>query len=128
MSFHFSKHYTIEEARALLPQLRKWLDEIAPLKEQLTKLDLRLKNLGAAGEDIGGESVNASLKLRAELQSLLQEFACRGIQIKDLDRGLIDFPALKNGKEIFLCWEKDEEDIQFWHDLDSGYQGRERLD
>ena len=51
------------------------------------------------------------------------EFQRREIQVKDIDRGLIDFPALLGGKEVFLCWEQDEEDIEFWHDLDAGYAG-----
>ena len=128
MSFRFSKHYTIEEARALLPHVRTWLETIASLQERLSKLDLRLTNLASSGNDVGGDTVNASMKLRADLLSVIQEFAARGIQIKDIERGLIDFPALKNGKEIFLCWEKDEEDIQNRHDLDSGFLGREPLD
>jgi hypothetical protein len=45
-----------------------------------------------------------------------------------LARGLVDFPALLGGKEVFLCWESDEDDIEFWHDLESGYGGRERLE
>jgi hypothetical protein len=57
----------------------------------------------------------------------LQEFRRRQIQVKDLRRGLLDFPALRDGREVFLCWEKDEEDIEFWHDLETGYGGRERL-
>ena len=61
------------------------------------------------------------------LEDSLREFQKREIQIKDLDRGLIDFPAILGGKEVFLCWEQDEEDIEFWHDLNSGYAGRERL-
>lgn len=128
MSFQFSKHYTIEEARSLLPSIRTWLETISSLQERMSKIDLRLTNLGSTGNDVGGDTVNSSVKLRADLLSVIQEFAARGIQIKDLERGLIDFPALKNGKEIFLCWEKDEEDIQYWHDLDAGFPGREPLD
>lgn len=112
----------------MLPSVRTWLETISTLQERMSKLDLRLTNLGSAGNDVGGDTVNSSVKLRADLLSVLQEFAARGIQIKDLERGLIDFPAIKDGKEIFLCWEKDEEDIQFWHDLDSGFPGREPLD
>jgi hypothetical protein len=63
----------------------------------------------------------------AETKQTLAEFQKREIQVKDIDRGLIDFPAIINGKEVFLCWEQDEEDIEFWHDLESGYAGRERL-
>jgi hypothetical protein len=58
---------------------------------------------------------------------VLSEFQSREIQIKDVDRGLVDFPAILGGREVFLCWEKDEQDIEYWHDLDSGYSGRERF-
>ena len=61
------------------------------------------------------------------MQRLLREFESREIQLKDLERGLIDFPAIIGGREVFLCWEQDEDDIEFWHDLETGYAGRERL-
>ncbi|MEO6184190.1 MAG: DUF2203 domain-containing protein [Verrucomicrobiota bacterium] len=127
MNLHFSKHYTLEEARALLPEVRKWLAEIDLLQQQLGQLDLRLSSLSSSGDDVGGETVNTSIKTQTRLHGVLKEFELRSIQIKDLERGLIDFPALRNGKEIFLCWEKDEDDIEFWHDLESGYPGREPL-
>ncbi len=50
-----------------------------------------------------------------------------GVVVKDFDRGLVDFPHLRGGREVFLCWELDEDDIEFWHDLDCGYADRERL-
>ncbi len=127
MNLHFSKHYTLEEARDLLPEVRKWLAEIDLLQQQLGQLDLRLSSLSSSGDDVGGETVNTSIKTQTRLHGVLKEFELRSIQIKDLERGLIDFPALRNGKEIFLCWEKDEDDIEFWHDLESGYPGREPL-
>ena len=111
----------------MLPDIRRWLEQIAAINEQLAKLDLRLSGLAGSGNDVGGETVNASVKLQADSQAVFRQFAIREIQIKNVDRGLIDFPALRNGKEIFLCWEKDEEDIQHWHDLESGYSGREPL-
>jgi hypothetical protein len=63
----------------------------------------------------------------ADLQDVFREFQKRDIQIKDLDRGLVDFPAFIGGKEVFLCWEQDEDGIEFWHDLDTGFAGREPL-
>ena len=63
----------------------------------------------------------------SDLKEVLLEFKARQIQLKDIERGLIDFPAIIGGKEVFLCWEQDEEDVEFWHDLESGYAGRERL-
>ena len=71
--------------------------------------------------------MNTWVRTLAELDAVLREFQRREIQVKDLDRGLVDFPAIIGGKEVFLCWEQDEEDIEFWHDLDAGYAGRERL-
>ena len=67
------------------------------------------------------------VRLLADLDGVLREFQRREIQIKDIERGLVDFPAIIGGKEVFLCWEQDEEDIEFWHELDAGYAGRERL-
>jgi hypothetical protein len=127
MEHRFRKHYTIEEARALLPQIREWLRELHQLRRSLKQLDERLAQLVADGADAGGESVNTQVKLLGEWQRVVQEFGRREIQIKDVERGLIDFPALIGDREVFLCWEEDDDDIEFWHDLDSGYAGRERL-
>jgi hypothetical protein len=127
MSSHFSKHYSLEEARALLPRIRQWLEELGQHQEQLKKLDKRVASLIASGDDAGGPSVNQLAGTLAECKAVLQNFRSREIQIKDLTRGLIDFPSMREGREIFLCWEKDEDDIEYWHDLESGYAGRERL-
>ncbi len=127
MLHRFQKHYTIEEARALLPQIREWLAEIDRLRRRLKQLDERITQILAGGVDVGGESVNTQIKLLAKLQHVFHEFEERQIQIKEIDRGLIDFPAIIAGKEVFLCWEQDEDDIEFWHDLDTGYAGREKL-
>jgi hypothetical protein len=127
MAYQFQKHYTREEARALLPQLREWLTRAAQLRTELDKLERRLSGMMAAGCDLGGELVNTWVKTLARLDEVLAEFQRREIQVKDIDRGLLDFPALLGEKEVFLCWEQDEEDVEFWHDLDTGYAGRERL-
>jgi len=126
MAHKFQKHYTRDEARALLPQIRRWLQKLSDSRETLEENQRRLGGF-ASGEDRGGALVNSSVRLMAEVQDVLMEFQARQIMVKDVDRGLIDFPALIDGKEVFLCWEKDEDDIEFWHDIDSGYAGRERL-
>ena len=127
MSHHFTKHYTHDEARALLPQLKKWLQQLGHFREQLQKDEKRISAIMGKGADAGGETVNRRVRTLVDFQGLLAEFQSREIVIKDLDRGLVDFPAILGGREVFLCWEKDEEDIEFWHDLESGYAGRERL-
>jgi hypothetical protein len=123
----FKKHYTREEARQLLPLVRQWLDELARVRELLQHYDERISKALAAGDDLGGEQVNKYVKCLSTAKQVLLRFKHREIQVKDLDRGLIDFPAFLGGKEVFLCWEKGEDDIEFWHDLSSGYAGRERL-
>lgn len=126
--FRFSKHYTIEEARQLLPELRGRLERLAEMRRTLEPLDDRLGTMLKEGCDTGGEMVNQWVRCLAEAKGIVLEFKEREIQIKDIERGLIDFPSLRQGREVFLCWEKDETDIEFWHDLDSGYGGRERLE
>jgi len=127
MTHRYKKHYTREEARALLPSLRKWLQQLYELRDWLRQRDTEIEKALGEGRDLGGELINTWIKYLCQLQRLLREFQSREIQLKDLDRGLIDFPAIIGGREVFLCWEKDEDDIEFWHDLESGYAGRERL-
>jgi hypothetical protein len=93
----------------------------------VAQLELRLGQLLAGGVDAGGEMVQNWIKSLCRIKKLLGKFQAREIQIKDLERGLVDFPTMLGGKEVFLCWEQDEEDIEFWHELDRGYSERERL-
>ena len=127
MPHRFDKHYTRDEARELLPQVRQWLTELNHQREEMQRYEQRLTGLTEQGNDIGGETVNNWIRALAGMQALLAEFQRRRIFIKDVARGLIDFPAIIGGREVFLCWEKDEDDIEFWHDLETGFTGREKL-
>lgn len=122
------KHYTVQEARALLPQVRKWLERIDNLRQELVSLETKLTSLAADGADLGGPMVNRRLVIWVELQACFREFSTREIQVKDLERGLIDFPALFGTREVYLCWQRGENSIEFWHELDSGYSGRAPLE
>ncbi|MFO1475897.1 MAG: DUF2203 domain-containing protein [Verrucomicrobiota bacterium] len=127
MSLRFKKHYTAAEARRLLPQVRTWLERLGELRSELADSDAAVRALAEQGIDAGGAVVDRWVRQMTAVRELLWEFQSRDIQIKDLDRGLVDFPAIRDGREVFLCWEKDEPDIAFWHDLEAGYQGREPL-
>ena len=111
----------------MLPQIRQWLERLNRLRQDLERFDKRLSGLTEQGNDIGGETVNNWIRALADMQESLAEFQRRRIIIKDLERGLVDFPAIIGGREVFLCWEQDEDDVEFWHDLDTGFTGRERL-
>lgn len=127
MGYQFRKHYTRDEARALLPQIRQWLDQLARRRDDIRKLEQRMSGMFEQAADLGGPMVNDWVRAIANMQETLLEFQRREILVKDIERGLVDFPAFIAGKEVFLCWEKDEADIEFWHDIDSGYAGREPL-
>jgi hypothetical protein len=127
MADQFKKHYTVEEARALLPQIRQWLGELNRLRQRVEQLEKRIEHILSSGNDAGGDTVNELIRHLWGIKKLLDKFQRREIQLKDLERGLIDFPAIVAGREVFLCWEQDEDDIEYWHDLDTGYAGREKL-
>lgn len=123
----FSRHYTVAEARALLPQIRRWLVELRRHSRTVERGDERCAPLLAEGRDLGGARVEDQLRAFSQLQAIARELKAREIQIKDLERGLVDFPSLRGDREVFLCWREGEDDIEFWHDLESGYPGREPI-
>src|SRR5512133_57717 len=112
MAYQYRKHYTREEAHALLPQIRTWLTQLNEHREKVDKLEKRLTQVVHAGDDAGGDTVNQLIRSLAAMREVLQEFQTREIQLKDLERGLVDFPAVIGEREVFLCWEQDEEDIE----------------
>src|SRR5688572_15449719 len=109
----FKKHYTREEAREMLPQIRQWLDVLDEHRAVLKDSDEYLAKAMGLGDDLGGPNINRHVRALAGIKEILVKFQNREIQLKDLDRGLIDFPAYIGGKEVFLCWEKGEDDIEF---------------
>lgn len=127
MSLLFRKHYSVEEAREMLPQIRAWFSEINALTGRIHETDQDFGPRIKAGEDLGGMAVSQQIRDMARVHSILREFHSREIQVKDLQRGLIDFPTLLDEREIFLCWEHAENDITQWHDLESGFAGRQAL-
>lgn len=128
MGYRFDKHYTRQEARELLPKVRQWLKALLKATKELQKCEQHLLAARKQGSDLGGEWVNKWARTMGHIKEVLLEFYSREIQIKDLERGLVDFPALMDGNEVFLCWEEGEADIEFWHHLDAGFAGRERIE
>jgi hypothetical protein len=115
----------LAEARALLPRVQNWLGEIRHLQQVVERGSERNAGLFAEGRDLGGERINDQLRDLARMRELLGEFEALEIQIKDLARGLLDFPALRGDHEIFLCWQEGETDITYWHELETGFAGRQ---
>ena len=129
------RHYTLEEAEAALPWVRDAIDTMreatANLLDARTKLSALLEAIRSNGGSTHDEEVH-DLRSRVEkstetLRQPLEEFENSGIIIRDLQRGLIDFPALRDGREVYLCWLYGEERIDYWHELDTGFAGRQPL-
>lgn len=127
-------YFTRDEAEALLPQISVVLSEIQVKQKELlqTQEELDALRLQAAGNGyhLQERIVNLQRELTHQaqiLRNLLDELAGFGCVLKDSERGLIDFLSLRDGREIYLCWYLGEERINFWHDLDTGFAGRQPL-
>ena len=122
------RHFTRAEANALLPQLTAMLDRLRDAKDDLTDSEAHEALSEAAPSNGGGEEGKQVGVAFLEVRRLLETIEQSGIVLRDIDRGLVDFPAVLDGLEVYLCWELGEEEVGYWHDLDAGYGGREPLD
>jgi len=123
-----SRHYTLEQASATLPWVQERLEALRAAREGLNDEEARaaLTEAGPAngGGDPGRTVSEAFLAMRAALFELRE----MEVVVRDLDRGLVDFPSLRDDREVYLCWEEGEDEIGFWHEPDAGFGGRRPLD
>jgi hypothetical protein len=122
------RHYTVDEANALLPRIKPVLRRLRDAKDQLTDSELHDALSEAAPTNGGGDAGRQVGEAFLEVRRLLETLEEAGIVVRDVDRGLIDFPAIRAGDEIYLCWELGEDAVEHWHDLEAGYRGRRQLD
>ncbi len=120
--------YTVEEANAALPTLRPLLQRLRDARDLLTDEEAHEVLSGAAPANGGGEPGVQVGEAFLEVRRLLGALAEAGIVLRDIDRGLIDFPAIVDGREAFLCWELGEDEVGYWHDPDAGFGGRQPLE
>ena len=124
----FEKYFTVDEANALLPELRQKLTEVRSLRDQIANhYAAAAPVLKLRRWDSGGAEAGPYARSVWQLNSRLQWLARNGIQLKDLDWGLVDFPSWRVDEEVLLCWHHNEDEIRFWHDLESGFRGRQPL-
>ncbi len=122
------KTFTLEEANALVPQINELLDEMTNLRDQIVSMGSALQSVlqhagGNGGSKVGSDYVLLLQRFNASL-SFIQELGC---ELKDLEQGLIDFPSYRDGKLVYLCWKRGEPRVEFWHDIEAGFAGRQRL-
>jgi hypothetical protein len=122
-----SRHFTLAEANAALPMVKPLLQKLRDARDLLTDADAHSVLAEAAPGNGGGEAGRQVGEAFLEVRRLLAVLEEAGIVIRDIDRGLIDFPAIRDAREIYLCWELGEDEIAYWHELDAGYRGRQPL-
>ncbi|MQA75067.1 MAG: DUF2203 family protein [Solirubrobacterales bacterium] len=121
-------HFSVEEANAMLSRVEPMLRGLREARDRLTDSEAHAALAGAAPANGGGEPGREVGEGFLEVRRLLAELQELGIVVRDIDRGLIDFPAILEGREVYLCWQLDEPEVGFWHDLETGFGGRRALD
>jgi hypothetical protein len=123
-----SRHYSLEEASELLPWVQEQLVRLRSARDRLGDAEAREALAAAGGGNGGGHAGKVVSEGFLELRGAMLELREREIVLRDLDRGLIDFPSLRGDREVYLCWEEGEPEIGFWHDPGAGFAGRRPLD
>lgn len=130
-----SQHFTVEEANALLSRLSDLLIQMQEakykhdrLEEKVSEYSQRMSSNGHVIEKELNEARQELAQATAEINSLIQKAQELGCEIKDIDQGLVDFRADRQGREVYLCWKLGEPDVRWWHELDAGFTGRQPLE
>jgi hypothetical protein len=129
------RHFTPEEANAALDQVRPLVEQLVATRQEHAAALERQEELEGKIRGNGGGIPPAELAsataevdgVARRLARLVDEITEHGAQVKDLDTGLIDFPALRHGETVLLCWQLGEDEIAWWHRVEDGFAGRRPL-
>lgn len=120
--------FTRDEANEMLPQLRSLLTELRRKWLRMQELNPEIEKLRErASMDAYSPHGVEYVELVSGLTSLMEEIRDMGVLVKDIQKGLCDFPYLMNERIVYLCWHMDEDSIEYWHDIQGGFSGREPL-
>lgn len=128
------KFFTLDEANAMLPKVRLQLSLLRETRRRIVGLQARvdIEELTAPSQGADPRRLDELLKaINADVQSFhraLEGFAALGCELKDLEKGLVDFYSMRGNDVVYLCWMDGEDSIQWWHPLDSGVKGRQPID
>jgi hypothetical protein len=130
-----ARTFTPEEANALLPTVRPLVEAMVEAKRVLDEAQAAADDVSARISGNGGGLPPAQLaevhdevaRRAAELASVLEEIQELGVLVKDLDTGLVDFPSVRDGRDVLLCWHLGEDEVAFWHGYEDGFAGRQPI-
>lgn len=132
-----SKTFTLTEAQTMLPVVESLLKRAQAAATRAAEMELEMQELsqriflsGGLHVDVAGAARRRAEREKAmqEAKDTLAEFEAIGVQLKDLEKGLLDFPCLVDGKTVLLCWKLGETEIAYWHTEEDGFAGRKPLD
>jgi hypothetical protein len=129
------RHFTPEEANAALAQVRPLAETLvahrrAQLEALASRARLSARIAGNGGDFDPQEPRDLEQEVEREAEAVtraVEQLDALGVLVKDLDEGLVDFPALRDGAEVLLCWKVGEDEVAFWHGVDEGFAGRKPL-
>jgi hypothetical protein len=122
------KYFSVEEANALLPQLTQLLEKMLAARQHIIETRKAWEPIMEKASHNGGGSHGKELfKDTERIHLTLEQINGWGILIKDVDTGLVDFPHMRDEREVYLCWRLGEPKVAYWHDTDSGFSGRQPL-
>jgi hypothetical protein len=123
-----ARYFTEEEANALLPMIRPLVAAMLAAREAIVEAQPEIWPVLEASVGNGGSKKAGAMLAHFEtIQRNVKTIEALGIVIKDINTGLLDFLAERNGREVYLCWKFDEPHVAHWHDLDAGFGGRQPL-
>src|SRR5437879_2412935 len=124
------KLFTVDEANSLLPSVRRIVKTIQRSHRHVRSFEADAKRAAEGAEQGGGGTPRGAqyAKVLTELSLNANQLESLGVQLKDYARGLIDFPSMRDGRVVLLCWKADEgNQLEWWHDLETGFAGRQPL-
>lgn len=123
------RFFTLSEANETLKIIRPLMDEIQAIRGKiLADQPEAWPAIEKSAGNGGNQALSRLVQDFGRFDALIHQVQSTGVQIKDVDIGLLDFPALKDGREVCLCWKHGEGDIAFWHEVDEGFAGRQPID
>lgn len=122
------RYYTVAEANGVLPEVRRIVGQMLVARQEVLDMQPELwPALTKALNNGGGKALTAAARQLILIQEILKILDEMGIQVKDVNTGLIDFPSHYRGRTVLLCWLYDEPSVQFWHEIDGGFASRQRI-
>ena len=128
------KRFSRQEADDLLPYLAPVLFQMRKLKRRHDELRAQLAEVSGKsrsnGHGVDHDAAQARREMEAaaaQISGLMEKVQGMDVELKDIDTGLVDFRTLREGREVYLCWKLGEENVSHWHDLDTGFAGRQPL-